>query len=231
MPSSPARRVSNRSPSPTWARPCSGSTPSSAGSMTSGRTWRSSDAPSGCSAAAITRSAARSPRPAKELEAAQAELRAPDRSAVCPTARSPSRWWRSEPRSRRRASSSTGRWFTGTAARRAAVADGVAADPITVPHRRYFRSREGRLAHDGRSPRPPPSPFGVGAPAWALDDLDRGLRADRPLGSTLGGPRSRHDPFWITVPNGTSPGAAAALPIGRIGSSACLAGRGPVALR
>lgn len=94
------------------------------------------------------------------------------------------------------------RWFTGRAARRAAIADGVIGPNGRLPHPRYLRRGAGVwrtlnvspsapvLIRDGRP--------GVGLRTVTIAGLEQILRMDAAWAR-----RVAHDPFWITVSGGT----------------------------
>ena len=164
---------------------------------------------SGCCAAAITRRAARSPRPGRTRGRA-AELG--DRStAVRRHVRGQGRGGGAS-QSPSRIVLDLGRWFTGTAAHDAAAA--VVSPPTDRGSHRDTSATASPPGESCRSPRPPPPPSGVGAPAQVRPRSRSRTSATRPLGSPwavrVSNDRSR--PRCRTAP---SPGPATALHVVR----------------
>jgi hypothetical protein len=94
------------------------------------------------------------------------------------------------------------RWFTGRAARVAAIRDGAIPPGGRLPNHRYLRKGTGTwrivsvdpsataVIRDGRP--------GIGARTVSMTEFERILRLDSRWAR-----RIAHDPFWITVTDGT----------------------------
>lgn len=94
-----------------------------------------------------------------------------------------------------------GRWFTGPAARQAAIEDGVIAPYQRLRHGRYFRAGEGRWSTLDVSPTATVTvrrwPGSLGTRTVSFSEYERILRMDASWART-----AAHDPFWITVAGG-----------------------------
>ena len=94
-----------------------------------------------------------------------------------------------------------GRWFTGKAARRAAIDDGVIVPGQRLPNRRYFRLGDGvwRTIDVSSSATVTIRRWtgSLGTRTVSFDEFERILRMDAPWAR-----RAAHDPYWITVAGG-----------------------------